>query len=157
MNADGQRVLKFPIGEKLYRPPLFQKARLEQEVGFHHGISWETIEISNMDDLKVFFKWVTKPPFGKASLEGHLPSLKTGLGPSAGTGVLTFGASAGRLAMPRPNPSSHPFPLLPCSLRRFQFFQLHPGFLSDPFTTSNRCSTRLIIPRIWGRSGKVRV
>jgi hypothetical protein len=94
-----------------------------------------------MDDLKVFFKWVTKPPFGKASLERHLPSLKTGLGSPTGTGVLTFGSSAGGLAMPGTNPPSHPFPLLSCSLWRFQLFQLHPHFLSDPSITSTKCCT----------------
>jgi hypothetical protein len=64
-----------------------------------------------MDDGKVFFKRGTKPSFGKASLEGHLTSLKTRFGSSSGTGILTLRSSAGSFAMAGSNASAHPFSL----------------------------------------------
>jgi hypothetical protein len=112
-------VLEFSIGEKLNLIPLFSKARLKQEVGFYYRIPGETIEVSHMDDREALLKRIAKPPFRKASLERHLSSLETSLGPSPGTSILTFRSSAGRLAMARTNPPPHTFPLLSRSLRRF--------------------------------------
>jgi hypothetical protein len=120
MDTDGQRMLKFPIREKLDRFLFFKKARLKQEIGFHHRIFREAIEVSHMNDGKVFFKRGTKPSFGKASLERHLASLKTRFGSSPGTGILTFGSPAGCFAMARSNSSAHSFPLSSCSFRRIQ-------------------------------------
>jgi hypothetical protein len=82
MDADNKRMLKFPIRKKLDPFFLFCKARLNQEIGVHHRILRETIEVPHMDDGEVSFKRGTKPSLGKPTLEGHLTSLKTCLGSS---------------------------------------------------------------------------
>jgi len=99
MDTDGQGVLKLSIGKKLHRFFSLQKAGLDQEMGFHHRIFREAIEVSHVDDGKVFPKRRTKSPFRKASLKGHLASLKAGFGSSAGTGILAFVAFAGCFAV----------------------------------------------------------
>jgi hypothetical protein len=117
MDTNDQWVLELPIREKLYQISLLaKKARLEQEFGFHHGISWETIEVSHMEDGKFFFKRRTKTSFGNPSLKGHLPSLKTSLRPPTGSSILALASSAGCLAMSRTNPPSHTFPFFSRSL-----------------------------------------
>jgi hypothetical protein len=120
MDTDGQGMLQFPTSEKLYRFLPFEKAGLKQKFGLHHRLFRETIEISHMNDGKVFFKGGMKSSFGKASLEGHLASLETRLGSSSGTGILALGSPTGRFAMAGPNPSPHPLMFFPRSLWRFQ-------------------------------------
>ena len=63
-------MLEFPVGEKLYHLPFFQKAGLEQEIGFHHGISRETIEVSDMDDVQRFPEMGDEIPFWEGVFEG---------------------------------------------------------------------------------------
>jgi hypothetical protein len=157
MDTDGQGVLEFPIGEKFYPMVLFSESRLKQEFGVYHGIFGKTIQISDVDDRKDFLKWRAKPPFGKATLERHLPSFKTCLRPPPSSSILAFASSACSLPVAGSNSSAHAFPLLPCSRWWFQFFQYHPRSLSDYSITSTKWITRLIIPRISGRSGKRRV
>ena len=107
-------MLELPIGKKLDGLSLFpEETGLEQQVGFHDGILRETIEILDVKDGESLLKRRTKPPFGKAPLDGHLASLKSGLDPSSGTGLLAFGSFAGCFAMAGANPSSYPFSLLP--------------------------------------------
>jgi hypothetical protein len=118
MDTNGQGMLKLPIGKKLDRFLSFKKTGLKEEIGFDHRILREAIEVSHVDDGKVFLKRGTKPPFGKASLNRHLTSLKARLDSSSGTGFLAFGAFAGRFAMAGSNPSAHTFSLFSCSFRR---------------------------------------
>lgn len=120
MDADNKRMLKFPIRKKLDPFLFFCKAGLNQKIGVHHCILRETIEISYMDDGKVFFKKGTKPSFWKPTLKRHLTSLKTRLGSSPGTGILAFGPLTGRFAMAGSNASSHPLFLFSRSFRRSQ-------------------------------------
>jgi hypothetical protein len=121
MDSDSKRMLKLPIRKKLDTFFFFCKARLKQEIGGHHRILRETIEVPHMDDGKVFFERGTKPSFGKPTLEGHLASLKTRFGSSPGTGILAFGPPAGSFAVTRSNASSHSLFLFSRSLRRSQF------------------------------------
>jgi hypothetical protein len=121
MDTDSQGMLKLAISEELDGLFLLQKAGLKQQIGFHDSVFWKTIEISHMDDGKVFLKWRTKPSLGKPALEGHLTALKTCFGPSPRTRILPFGSPAGRLAMSGSNPSAHSLSFFSCSFRRFQF------------------------------------
>ena len=41
MDTDGQGVLEFPIGEKLYPIVLFSESRLKQKFGVYHAYLWE--------------------------------------------------------------------------------------------------------------------
>ena len=118
MDTDGQGMLKFSIGEKLHRFFFFQKAGLNEEIGFYHRIFREAIEVPHVDHGKVFLKRGAKPSFRKASLKRHLTPLKARLGSSPGTGILTFGAFASCFAMAGTNPPAHTFSLFPRSLRR---------------------------------------
>jgi hypothetical protein len=93
---------------------------LDEEKGVHHRIFGEAIEVSHVDDGKAFFKRGTKPPFRKATLKRHLASLEARFGPSAGTGILTFGSFAGCFAMAGSDASPHSFNLLSRSFRRAQ-------------------------------------
>jgi hypothetical protein len=120
MDADGQGMLKLSIREKLHRFFLFEKARLDEEMGFHHRIFGEAIEVSHVDDRKVFLERGAKPPFRKASLKRHLTSLKARFGSPAGTGILTFGPLAGCFAMAGSNASPHSLGLSSRSFRRAQ-------------------------------------
>jgi hypothetical protein len=120
MDADGQRMLKLPISEELYRSLLFKEPGLKQEIGFNHRFFRKAIEISHMDNGKLFFKGRMKSSFGKASLKGHLTSLETRLGSSSGTGILAFGSPAGRFAMAGSNSSPHPLMFFSRSHWRFQ-------------------------------------
>jgi hypothetical protein len=142
MDTDGQGVLEFPVGEKLYPMVLFSKSGLKQQFGVYHGIFGKTIQIFDVDDGKEFLEWRTKPSFGKATLERHLPSFETCLRPPPGSSILTFASSACSLPVAGSNPSAHAFPLLPCSRWWFQFFQYHPRSLSDPSITSTKWITR---------------
>jgi hypothetical protein len=99
VNTDGQRMLKLSVREKLHRFFLFQKARLDEELGVHYRILLEAIEVSHVDDGKLFFKRGMEPPLRKAPLNWHLASLEPGFGASSGTGILTFVAFAGCFAM----------------------------------------------------------
>jgi hypothetical protein len=120
MDADGQRMLKLSIGEKLHRLFILEQARLDEETGFHHRIFREAIEVSHVDDDKASSKRGTKPPFRKASLKRHLTSLKARFGSSPGTGILTLVAFAGCFAVARSNASPHSFGLFSRSFRRAQ-------------------------------------
>jgi hypothetical protein len=90
---------------------LFEEADLIKKGRVYDRIFWEAIEISEMEEGIPFLKRGAKPSFGKASLDGHLPSFKSSLGPSSGPGFLTFGAFTGGLAMTRTHSSSHSFSL----------------------------------------------
>ncbi len=120
VDANGQGVLKFSIREKLHRFFLFEKAGLDKEIGFYHRIFREPIEVSHVDDGKVFLKRGTKSPFRKPPLKRHLTSLEARFGSPAGARILTFVAFAGGLAMTGPNPSPHSFCLFCRSFWRTQ-------------------------------------
>jgi hypothetical protein len=75
-------MLEFPVGKKLDSlSPFPDETGLEQQVRFHDGILRETIEVLDVDDGESLLKRRTKPPLGKASLNGHLSAFKTGLDP----------------------------------------------------------------------------
>jgi len=120
VDANGQGMLKFSIREKFHRFFLFEKARLDKEIGFHHRIFREPIEVSYVDDGEVFLERGTKSPLRKPPLKRHLTSLKARFGSPAGTGILAFVALAGCLAMAGPNASPHSFALFCGSSRRTQ-------------------------------------
>jgi hypothetical protein len=103
---------ELPIREQFYPLALFPKAGLPEPFRVDNLVLRKAIQISHMDDRKFFPKWVIKPPFGKASLERHLPSLKTSLRPSSGPGLLAFGAPASRLSMARSHSPAHPLSFL---------------------------------------------
>jgi hypothetical protein len=104
-------MLKLSVGEKLYRFFFFQKTRLDEELGFHDGILREAIQVSHMDDGKLFFKGRMKTPLRKTPLNWHLASFEPGFGASSGTGILTFVAFAGCFAMAGSRASPHSFGL----------------------------------------------
>ncbi len=111
-------MLKLSVRKKLHRFFRSEKARLDEELRCHHGILREAIEVTDMDDRKVFSKKGSKPPFRKASLKRHLTSLKPRLGSSPGTRILTFVAFTGCFAVAGSNASPHPFSLFSRSFRR---------------------------------------
>jgi hypothetical protein len=118
MDTDGQGMLKLSIGEKLHRFFFFQKAGLNEEIEFYHRIFREAVEVSHVDDGKVFLKRGAKPSFRKASLKRHLTPLKARFDSSPGARFLPFGTFAGCFAMAGTNPSAHTFSLFSRSLRR---------------------------------------
>jgi hypothetical protein len=55
MDADGQWMFKFSVGEKLDLIPSFaQKPRLKKKFGLHHGILREAIQVPDVDDGETF-------------------------------------------------------------------------------------------------------
>src|SRR4030067_225411 len=110
-------MLESSVGEKLDDLSLFTQTGCGQEIGLHHCILFETVEISEMENGHFFPERIPESPFGKPSLKRHLASLKACLRPSAGTGILALVSLAGGLSVTGPGSPSHSFPLLSCSLR----------------------------------------
>jgi hypothetical protein len=92
-------MLKLSVREKLHRFFLFEKARLDEELRFHHCILREAIEVSHMNDGNLFLKRGMKPPLRKTPLNRHLTSLKPRFRTSSGAGILALVAFARCLAM----------------------------------------------------------
>jgi hypothetical protein len=111
-------MLELSVREKLHRFFLSEEAGLDEELGFHHRILREAIEVSHVDDGKLFLKRRMKSPFRKATLNWHLTSLEPGFGTSSGTGILTLMAFAGCFAMAGSSASPDSFNLPSRSFRR---------------------------------------
>jgi len=106
-------MLEFSVRKKLHGfLSIPEEAGLKQQLGFHHRVSGKTIEVFKVKDGESFLEGRTESPFGKASLQRHLASLKSSLDPSSGTGLLTLGSLAGGLAMAGTDSPSDPFSLL---------------------------------------------
>jgi len=151
-------MLQCPVRKELH-PASFlpYQARLEEQVRFHDGISWEPVEVFHMDDRIRSSEKIAKTSFGKAPLKRHLSTLEPRLRAPAGTGVLSLVAFASGLAVARTHAPSYPFSFFPRSLWRFQFSQIHSYPLFDHSITSTKWLTRRTIPRTSGRSGRTKV